>query len=153
MYKITPTSIADPTTAQIAGFKAYASISESEHDALFSDLLKNAMLEVGDWEDVSLLAQTIRLTVSEREENGPITLYRGGGTITSVTDAAGNAIGYTMHGGAVLPDVFTPEVVITYNTSVSDGDLARLLTRAYRYATAVYDGEDANTLQKILTTR
>lgn len=143
----------DPTTQQIAAWREYASINDTAQAALHKACLKAAMKVVGDWHDVTLLSGSVRIDVTEREDNAPVVLYGTPDTITSVKDGAGNALGYTYADGAVTPDGYTAGVSVVYTTKVNTGTLDDLIVKAWRYATALYDGEDETSLSNILLAR
>ena len=144
---------ADPLEERLSLFKSFASIADGSQDLMLTSLLKSAMVAVGDWHDVSLLAQTLRLSVTGREKNDPVYLYRNAGEITSVVDGHGLAIGYQRKGSVLLLDRYTEDVVIEYGTEVYGGNLDRLMPKVCRYATAMYDGEDSEVLNRILMER
>lgn len=150
MIDLRLTTVADPTQAQLDAFKEFASINAGS-DALLLSMLKRAMMAVQDWEDHSLLAVTAVLTVTDREDPyEPILLYGSVASVTSVVDGAGNDVEYTRVGRLLVPSYRTAAVTITYTTAVSDADLAELMPKVYRYAAALYDGEDSSTLNRIL---
>ena len=142
----------DPTPAQIADWMAYASISDDTQTTLYLHCLKAALVAVGDWENVSLLAGTVRVNATQREDNTPVALYGTVDAVTSVT-SGGTDLAYTAADGFVSPVSFTESVSVTYTTKVNEGDLLRHIVKAWRYATALYDGEDSTALASILTSR
>ena len=141
----------DPTDEQLSVFKSFASVSDESLDELLRSLLKTAMIEVGAWEDKSLLCTSLRLRVDRDRNDSAIRLYRGVSEIDSVKDAEGNPLSYTLDGEYLSVDGY--EVVVEYTSCATPGEVARLMPKAMRYATALYDGEDATTLRNILTQR
>jgi len=150
------TNVADPTAAQLAEFKAFIAANGAETDAFLSSLLKRAMMAVQDWDDRTLLAATATIVATGREDNPgePVLLY---GTPVADTiaaqDAAGNALGFSLVGRIVIPSFWAAALTITYTTAPDDADLADLMPKVYRYAAALYDGDDSSTLARILQER
>ena len=153
-YRIT--QIADPTAAQLAGFKAFIAANGAETDAFLSGLLKRAMMDVQKWEDRTLLAGTATIVATGREDDPaePVLLY-GTPEVDSiaVTDAAGDALAFSLVGRLVLPSYRAASLTITYTTAPVDADLADLMPKVYRYGAALYDGEGSPALAKILQER
>lgn len=145
-------SLNDPTNQQIADWEAYASISDVSQAMLLKHCLKAAFVAVGDWEDVSLLAGSVRVDETEREDNTPIQLYGTVDGITSVKSGS-ESLAYTAVDGLVQPAEFRERVSVTYSTKVNTGDLDRCIVKVWRYATALYDGEAETTLANILLGR
>lgn len=143
----------EPTNSQLAAFKGYAAVAGCHLNEMLKGLLKTAFTEVGAWEDKALIAQTYRLTVSGRESNDAILLYRGAGEVTSVQDGKGEAIPFERDGESILPGRFSETVVVEYAAEVRQGNVDRYLPKVLRYATALYDGEGQEVLQKLLTQR
>lgn len=153
MTQFSLSSVASPTAAQVASFKEYASINAGS-DALLTDMLTRAMLAVQEWEDRSLLGATATLVVSQPDGIcDPVHLYLTPGEITSVQNAAGDAIAYTLVGKELIPSFRTAAVKVVYTTSPAAGDVTALMPKVYRYATALYDGESSSTLARILQER
>lgn len=152
-YRIT--QIADPTAEQLAGFKAFIAANGAETDAFLTALLKRAMMAVQDWEDRTLLAGTATIVASGRENGGEPVLLYGTPEVDSiaVTDAAGDALAFSLVGRLVLPSYRAAALTITYTTAPVDADLADLMPKVYRYGAALYDGEDSPALAKILQER
>ena len=140
-----------PTSEQLAGFKQFAAVNSAATDAALTAMLRRAFVEVQKWEDRSLLATSYVVSVTEREEPlAPVTLYGDGITIASVQDGDGNAIGYQFIGRQVFLNAPARVVVVSYSTTPTASALADLLPKVYRYACALYDGEDPQTLNRIL---
>lgn len=151
-YRIT--QIADPTAAQLAGFKAFIAANGAETDAFLLSILKRAMMAVQDWEDRTLLAGTATIVASGRENGGePVLLYGTPDEVESVTGADGNALEYSLVGRFLLPSYRAASLTITYTTAPVDADLADLMPKVYRYGAALYDGEGSPALAKILQER
>lgn len=145
------TQVSDPSAAQVAAFKAFASISDGQ-DALYGSLLKTAMLRVGDWEDKVLLPASMALKVWDYG-GGRVTLYRGADTVQSVKDTQGNDLPYEIEGRELTVKASVSAFEIRYSATAGAGDVERFQAKVWRYATALYDGEDAQTCQRILIAR
>ena len=144
----------EPTTDQLTEFKNYASVNSAATDALLKSMLTSAMLAVGEWEDVSLLACTCRVSSLGREcAYEPVHLFGTPDEITSMVDGMGDAVDGTMVGKEVILGGPAVDLVVTYTTKVEAGNLSRLLPKVYRYAVALYDGESPQVLNRILTER
>ena len=150
-FKLETIHTQDPQAFTLDNWKAFASISESGHDGMLMGILRSAFVKVGDWHDVSLLEQTLRLTVEDYDGKG-VTLYRTPDTVISVKDGNGNALPYTRNGRKVEVHA-SGTVVIEYSTRAMCGEADDMRTKAFRYALAVYDGEDSTVLNNILMER
>lgn len=140
-----------PTTEQLAAFKLFASVNAAATDALLTSILRRAMAEVQKWEDRTLLATSYVVVVTEREDPAaPVKLYGDNYTFTSVADGAGNPVDYQIAGRQLFPLGGASILSVAYTTSPTSSALADLLPKVYRYACALYDGEDAQTLNRIL---
>ena len=148
------TQVSSPTEEQLAGFKAFIAANGAETDAFLSSLLQRAMMAVQAWEDRSLLPATAVLSVTGREDTtAPVALYQSVAAVSSVVDGAGDSLEFSLVGRMVIPSFRTAALTITYTTAPDEGDLAELMPKAYRYGAAMYDGEDAPTLNRILQER
>lgn len=144
----------DPTTEQLDEFKNYASVNSAATDALLKSMLKSAMLAVGEWDDVSLLACTCRVSAIGREcAYEPVRLFGTPDEVTGMVDGRGEDIPGTLVGRDVIPGSPAVDLVVTYTTRVEGASLSRLLPKVYRYAVALYDGESPQVLNRILTER
>lgn len=143
-------SVPDPTAAQLADFKAFLAANGAESDAFLTAILKRAMLAVQAWDDRALLSGTATLVVSGREDNDPVRLYLTPGTIASVLDGDATPVAYSLAGKALYPARSVRDLVITYAVVPADDDLAALLPKVYRYASALYDGDESGALARIL---
>ena len=144
----------EPTTEQLEEFKNYASVNSAATDALLMSMLKSAMLAVGEWEDVSLLACTCRVSALGREcAYEPVRLFGTPDEVLGMVDGRGEDVTGTLVGRDVILGGPAANLVVTYTTKVSEGDLSRFLPKVYRYAVALYDGEEAPVLNRILTER
>lgn len=131
-------------------FKQYAAVPDDSRSALLTGLLKTALLKVQEYADRALLECTVEL-VDDIEENGAeMRLYMGGGEILSLTDSRGNAADYYRISGDSLNVFATGKVKCTYRTSPLQSDMDLCEATVLRYATALYDGEDKETLNSIL---
>lgn len=131
-------------------FKQYASVPDDGRDAMLDSMLRSALLRVQEYADRAIVGTNLRLT-AKVPDDGIIVLYEGGGDVTSVTDANGQEVAYDpLPGHRIQVAAPGAEVVILYTTSPLEGDTEYLMPAVYRYATALYDGEDQKTLDSIL---
>ena len=153
MTQFSLSSVAAPTSAQLAAFKEFASVNAGS-DALLTGMLTRAMLAVQEWEDKSLLGATATLVVTDREDTAaPIHLYLTPSEIVSVSNADGDPLAYSLVGNELIPSYRTAAVTVVYKTAPEDGNVTALMPKVYRYATALYDGEESATLARILQER
>lgn len=132
-------------------FKQYASVPDDSRDALLASLLKAAVLKVQEYADTALSVCTYRVTAPV-PASGIVRLYVGGGNVTECVDADGDFVRYDpLPGARVQTFLRTGYVAITYETTPNGGDRERLLPTVFRYATALYDGEDPGVLNRILS--
>jgi hypothetical protein len=151
MIQVSVKSLADVTAEQLAAFKAYLASNGAETDAQLTAILRSAMIAVQEWEDRSLLDETIVLIHAHRADpRAPIRLYRSVDTITSVKDADGNALPYTRIGNLLTVGVPARNVEIEYKTKATAEIYASLESKVFRLAAAKYDGEMPNMINKIL---
>lgn len=131
-------------------FKQYASVPDDSRDALLESLLKTAVIKVQESADTAIAACTYRVTAVP-SASGIVRLYVGGGDIASVDTEDGEAVGFDpLPGGKVQVYRRGTPVRVEYTTIPSEGERERLLPTVFRYATALYDGEDSNVLNQIL---
>lgn len=126
----------------------YLSMPEGASTSLLESTLRSAVLKVQSYADRAIVATTMRLRATPTA--GRISLYQGGGTIVSVTDALGNALSYEQPAPDIVNVGISDEVVVTYTTTPEAGNVDALKLVIYRYATALYDGETTDTLGAIL---
>lgn len=131
------------------GLRKYASVAEDIHDSLLTSLAKRALMEVQDYADESTLACTLRLYVTGNTSRD-IRLYQSVTEIESVKDGEGEDIPFSLSGRTVSLGRDADSVDIVYRTKPEQGSTERLLPVVYRYATALYDGQDNIELTKIL---
>lgn len=131
-------------------FKQYASVPDDSRDALLNSLLKAAVLKVQEFANTALAACTYRVTATV-PASGVVRLYMGGGEIVGLEDREGASVPFEpLPGGKVQLFVRTGIVRITYVTAPNEGDRERLMPTVFRYATALYDGEEQPVLNRIL---
>ena len=137
--------------AILAAYLAYASVPDSSQTALHGYLLKSAVLKVQEYMDRDLLTCTVK-QYSPVPESGQIRLFLGGGTVSSVKDGeTGADVEYsTISGGCVKVAGRGRNVVVTFTTSPAGSDWDKAAATVFRYATALFDGEDAGVLGSIL---
>ena len=132
-------------------FKQYASVPDDGRDALLDTLLRSAILRVQEYADRAIVATNLRLTV-DSGDSGVVKLYEGGGEILSVNDETGGAVPFDpLPGHRLQLFVRNVPVVIEYRTQPLEGDAEGLKPTVYRYATALYDGEEQAVLDAILS--
>lgn len=127
-------------------FKAYASIADGSQDTLLNAILTRAVLSVQQKANKSLLACTIELREDE-VENECVRLYQ---TVSEVVSVRGKAAELYWEPRGHSIRVYGDSVVVVYKTEPRTGDIDELLPVVYQYATALYDGEDKQTLANIL---
>ena len=149
MIRLNTIEAEEPKREHLSMFKQYASVPDNSRDALLTVLLRSAMKAVQEAADKSLLPCTLELVVSEREDNDFVKLYQTPDEILSVTDGAGKAIDYKRDSNFIRCFMFTPTVIVRYKTKPMR-DAEALLPVVFQYATALYDGESTDTLNKIL---
>lgn len=137
----------DPAPSWLDHLMRYASVSDESHVSLLNALLVKACLRVQEMANKSILACTIELREDEVEDN-TVKLYQTVSEVISVNAPAGHRM-YWEHRGNGLR-VYEDSVVVLYRTEPRPGDVDVLLPIVLQYATALYDGEDANTLANIL---
>lgn len=136
--------------SQLEQFKQYASVPDDSRDALLGSMLKSAVLKVQEFADVALATCECRQTQGV-PASGIIRLYLGGGDVVELKDQYGNDVPFDPLPGGRL-QLFTRDctVSVTFKTSPNAAELERLTSTVFRYATALYDGEDAGVLREIL---
>lgn len=142
MYSLGYTIVAAPTTAQVAAFKDYIGVSGTATDTMLTALLKEAMLRVGEMHDVSLLACTCILAITDLEDRNPIKLYGTPQAVSSVKDAKGNTLAYQYTAGGKFVELasFSETAIVTYTTAVTA--LAdNFQSEVWDYARKKYDNE------------
>lgn len=132
-------------------FRQYASVPDHSRDALLHSLLAGAVLKVQEFADRALVECTVR-QIARVPESGRFQLFLGGGKVESVNvPSSGWETSYEALAGDILrisPTGLDAEVV--FKVTPKEVDLARLKPVLFRYATALYDGEDTDVLNRIL---
>lgn len=132
--------------------KQYASVPDDSRDALLDTLLRTAVQRVQEYADKALAVTTLRLTARVPEGTGILRLYQGGGDVTACKTDSGEEVPFDpLPGGRLQLFVRGATVQVTYTTRPNEGDRQSLLPTVLRYATALYDGEEADALNRILT--
>lgn len=129
--------------------KQYASVPDSSRDALLSTLLKSATLQVQEMADMTVLDCRVKCTYSDVRKGEPLRLYLNVGQILGCVDASGDSVNYRLDGRELTVDKDTDLLSVEYESHPT-GDVSTLKMIIYRYATALYDGEDTSVLQSIL---
>lgn len=151
MIQVSVKSVGDPCAPHLAEFRQFLGAAEAGNDALIKSVLKSAMVAVQEWEDRSLLPETITLIHARRPDPwAPVRLYRTVDEVTSVKDEDGNDMEYTRTGNLLQVKRPCRNVEVVYKTKPEAGDVEALLLKVYRVAAARYDGDDARTINQIL---
>ena len=152
MIRLDIIKCAEPMKAQLDMLKQYASVPDSSRDALLKMLLTRAMKTVQDTAGKSLLPCTLKLTVTERENDSVVVkLYHTPDEIVSVVNGNGDNIGFERRGNILTLDALAEEVAVTYTTRPDPAQADSLFAVVLQYATALYDGADTDTLAQILS--
>lgn len=136
---------AKPADGALDMLAKYAAVFDEEQREILSSCLVRAMDMVQRTADVALLEG--RWCIFASEYNGEIKVYMGG-TVESVSGRQGEAIPFRQCGDKVFVSGEYAEVV--FATEVDPAQYDVLLPVVLKYATALYDGEDAVTLNSIL---
>lgn len=151
MIQVSVKSVGDPFGPVLDGFRQYLAAPETGNDGLLKAVLKSAMIAVQEWEDRSLLPETIAVVVAARPDpRAPITLYRTVSEVVSVTGEDGAPLDYTLSGKLLQVAGRCRNAEVVYKTRPDQADVEALLLKVYRVAAARYDGEDAQTINRII---
>ncbi len=151
MIQVSVKTLGSPTAEQLAAFKAFLASNGAETDAQLTALLRSAMVAVQEWEDRSLLDETIVLVLAHRADpRAPIRLYRSVNTITGVTGPEGEALSYTRFGNSLTVEGAARDVQVEYTTQATSENFACLQDKVFRLAAAKYDGEPASVINRII---
>jgi hypothetical protein len=123
----------------------YAAVSDEGQKDILSSCLVRAMNLVQRYADVALLPGKWHIVATEH--SGEINVYMGG-MVESVKDRHGLPITYQQCGNKVYVSGDYADVVFT--TEVDPAQYEALFPVVMKYATALYDGSDAVTLNSIL---
>lgn len=133
-------------------FKQYASIPDGSRDSMLMTLLKKAILRVQEYSDRALIPCTVTQTCKV-PQTGVVRLYLGGGEVLSIVDTrSAEFVRFNPLPGGKL-QVFSRgnEIQVTYRIAPCEADAINARPVVLRYATALYDGDEAETLNKILS--
>lgn len=145
MIRLEVIEIAEPGKSALDDLKAYAAIATDAQDSLLMPALATAFDKVQRTADVALLPG--RWKVYAEDHTRVIRVYMGG-RVVSATDNSGN-VSFNQRGCRVY--VGTDEAVeVEFTTEVIPANYARYITVVCQYATALYDGQDERTLNRIL---
>lgn len=128
--------------------KAYAAAPDGAQDSLLSALLLRAVMRVQEIANKSLLACTFELHEDEVEDN-TVRLYQTVSEVVSVNTPVGHRLYWEPRANGIR--VYEDSVVVIYRTEPRDGDIEDLLPVVFQYATALYDGQDTQSLASILS--
>lgn len=145
MVKLRVIEQGTPTDTALPMLMRYAAVFDEGQKEVLSSCLVRAMDIIQRTADVALLAGRWRIVASEY--NGEIKVYMGG-MVENVSGRQGEAIPFQQYGDKVFVSGDYAEVVFT--TEVDPAQYDVLLPVVLKYATALYDGEDAVVLNSIL---
>ena len=145
MVKLRVIEQGTPTEGALMMLMKYAAVFDEGQKEILSSCLVRAMDIVQRTADVALLPGRWRIVASEY--NGEIKVYMGG-MVENVSGRQGEAIPFKQYGDKVFVSGDYAEVVFT--TEVDPAQYDVLLPVVLKYATALYDGSDAVTLNSIL---
>lgn len=145
MVKFSVIEQGKPSDSALQMLMKYAAVFDEGQKEILSSCLVRAMDMVQKAADTALLPGKWRIVASEY--NGEIKVYMGG-VVESVTDRHGMAIPFQQAGNKVIVSGDYAEVV--FATEVNAAEYDALLPVVLKYATALYDGSDAVTLNAIL---
>lgn len=121
------------------GFMRFAAMPDNSSADIATNALRSALQAVSEYTETALIGMRVR-----HEEKG----HR----ISFITPFAGDvtevSVGEAWCGDIVFPT--TDSVMVEYRVKPLSHELDRLRMVAYRYASALYDGADSVTLNKIL---
>lgn len=146
MIRLDVIEIEEPSSYALDGLKAYAAIATDAQDSLLLSALATAFDKVQRTADVALLPG--RWQVVAEDHPGYISVYMGG-RVTSVRRVDGSSVSFNQQGRRVIVGT-NSDVVIEFTTEVIPANYARYITVVCQYATALYDGQDERTLNRIL---
>ena len=152
MIQVSVKKLGEPSEQQLREFRQYLAAPETGDDGLLKALLRSAMADVQEWEDQSLLPETVVLiSAGRRDPAAPIRLYRSVDKVESVKDENGEDIPYCRMGNLLTIQRPARGVEVVYTTTpVPCGVGDAMLVKAYRLAAARYDGEDSKTQNQII---
>ena len=145
MVRLEVIEMAEPSIEALNKTALFAAVSDETQKGILMDCLKRAFHIVQRCADRALLAGTYRIVASDYP--GEINVYMGG-TVEAVKDRHGLPIPYQQFGNKVMVSGDYAEVV--FATAVNDAEYDALFPVVLKYATALYDGSDAVTLNAIL---
>lgn len=134
-----------PTDGALSMLMKYAAVSDEGQKDILSSCLVRAMNLVQRYADVALIPGKWHIVATEH--SGEINVYMGG-MVESVKDRHGLPITYQQCGNKVYVSGDYADVVFT--TDVDPAQYEALFPVVMKYATALYDGSDAVTLNSIL---
>jgi hypothetical protein len=134
-----------PTDEALSMLMKYAAVSDEGQKGILSSCLVRAMNLVQRYADMALLPGKWHIVATEH--SGEINVYMGG-MVESVKDRHGLPITYQQCGNKVYVSGDYADVVFT--TEVAPAQYEALFPVVMKYATALYDGSDAVTLNSIL---
>lgn len=145
MIRLEVIEIAEPGSYALGDLKAYAAIANDAQDSLLKSILATAFDKVQRTADVALLPGRWRIVAEDHAR--ALRVYMGG-RVQKVTDSTGE-VSFNQRGSRVY--VGTDDAVeIEFTTEVIPANYARYIPVVCQYATALYDGQDDKTLNRIL---
>ena len=145
MIRLEVIEIAEPGSYALGDLKDYAAIATDAQDSLLKSILAAAFDKVQRTADVALLPGRWRIVA---EDHTRVLRVYMGGRVQKVTDSTGE-VSFNQRGSRVY--VGTDDAVeIEFTTEVIPANYARYIPVVCQYATALYDGQDDKTLNRIL---
>lgn len=123
----------------LAGFARFAALPDGSTADVARKALRSALCAVSEFTSTALIEMSVR-----HQEKGE--------RLNFITPFTGD-VTQVSHGTYEFGDIVFPTtnaVDITYNVKPLSYEMDRLMNVVYRYALAVYDGADSNTLGSIL---
>lgn len=145
MVRLKVIEIAKPGEGAVSMAMQYAGVSDEGQKAILESCLVRAFDIVQKYANKALLPGRWRVTATDYA--GEVKVYMGG-TVEYVSGREGERIPFRQYGEAVVLSGDYAEVV--FSTEVNEAEYDALLPAVLKYATALYDGEDAVVLNSIL---
>lgn len=139
-----------PSSNQVAKLRQYASVPNDLQDELLLSCLTKALLTIQAHADTALLPCTLRMTIPDVKYGESFKLYQGGRKIISVRDQNGHEPLFSQDDDRITIKQACQRIIVEYQNEVLPSEVLKLELTTWRYATALYDGEDAATLADIL---
>lgn len=132
----------------LPSLKLYLGAVDSAQDPVLQSCLTNAVLEIQDRADASVVSCLLELRV-DNNASRVVKLYQTPSEVVSVQLPDGSDVNYTYEDRQVVTEGICPSLVIRYTTMPDSFQVARLRALVNQYATALYDGQ-TDELAKII---